>query len=288
MNLRYVIAIVIFGLPVAIFVVRAWLYIRQRNKKSRLPVTDIPRPAGWSLQKRIDELGDDLSLYLLVLLLSCGVGGVIYAIGLHLFAALIGTMPFAIWALIKLMKVFPSYSKHTLGLLGEQAVGAVLNSISNDRIRVFHDFPVKEQGKKPWNIDHVVVSPDGVFVIETKARRKSLKRGEDGQKGHVVKYDGKKLKLPHSIEEQNLKQACRNAEWMSKHLSSAVGDPVTCRPVLVMVGWMVDYLGKGEVDVLNEKLLTNHFSGRKNKLLSSKMVQRINHQLEQKCKIDLA
>ena len=112
MNLRYVIAIVVFGLPVAIFVVRAWLYIRQRNKKSRLPVTDIPRPAGWSLQNRINELGDDLTVSLLVLLLSCGIGGAIYAIGFHLFTAIIGTMPFTIWTLIKVMKVFPSYSKH--------------------------------------------------------------------------------------------------------------------------------------------------------------------------------
>ena len=59
------------------------------------------------------------------------------------------------------------YSNHRLGLLGEQVVGQILDRLSSETVRVFHDLEVIEPGKKPWNIDHVALTPAGVFAIET-------------------------------------------------------------------------------------------------------------------------
>ena len=288
MTLRHLIAIIVFGTPIFIYVIRMYLWKMARNKKSRLPVTNIPRPAGWSLQKRIGNLDDDVNSAALFLVFGSVTGAVIYLLGFHLLWAALPTLPFAIYGLCKLLKILPEYANCSLGLTGEQAVGAVLNSLSSDQVKVFHDFPVEEHGKKPWNIDHVVVAPDGVFVIETKARRKSRSQGKDGQEGHVVRYDGKRLHFPFSSESRDLKQSQGNADWMADFLTRAVGDPVIAQPVLVILGWMVKREGRGEVDVLNEKNLYGHFTGRRKGSLSSSMQRRICYQLEQHCKIDLS
>jgi hypothetical protein len=54
------------------------------------------------------------------------------------------------------------------GMRGEQAVAEALTdrSLAAAGYVAFHDLP----GDGKWNIDHVVVGPAGVFVLETKAR----------------------------------------------------------------------------------------------------------------------
>jgi hypothetical protein len=60
-----------------------------------------------------------------------------------------------------------------------------------------HDLP----GGEKWNIDHVAVSTRGVFLIETKARRRRTSRNRQSE--HVVVYDGKSLRfLPGMTQEQ--------------------------------------------------------------------------------------
>jgi hypothetical protein len=58
-----------------------------------------------------------------------------------------------------------------LGLEGEKAVGQYLEDLRSQGCRVFHD--IVGNG---FNIDHVVVSPHGIFVIETKTYSKPRRR----------------------------------------------------------------------------------------------------------------
>ncbi|MCO5295065.1 MAG: NERD domain-containing protein [Homoserinimonas sp.] len=51
------------------------------------------------------------------------------------------------------------------GALGEELVGARLDRIASERIRVLHDRRIP--GSK-GNIDHIVVTPVGVWVVDTK------------------------------------------------------------------------------------------------------------------------
>jgi hypothetical protein len=51
------------------------------------------------------------------------------------------------------------------GALGEERVGARLDGIASERIRVLHDRRIP--GTKR-NIDHIVVTPAGVWVVDTK------------------------------------------------------------------------------------------------------------------------
>jgi len=287
MSLRHVIAIVVFGLPLAIFLFRIWLAIQKRNKTMKFPLGDVPRPAGYSLQKRLNELNDEM-LYSMIMFVICSVGGgIVYVSGLSLWWSIAVASPFMVYFMLKLKKLIPQFSNYNLGLVGEQAVGAVLNTLSRDMIKVFHDFPVQEQGKKPWNIDHIVVTLDGVFVLETKTRRKPVLKGNKSQNGHEVRYDGGSLHYPMSSENWGINQALRNANWMADYLSKAIGEPVSAKPVLVLPGWMVRRDGKGQVNVVNHKELYSYFSGRKGQTNSETKVKRRCHQLEQKCMMDL-
>ena len=52
------------------------------------------------------------------------------------------------------------------GTYGEKRVAAILNSLP-DEYTIFNDVYIEENGKST-QIDHVVFSPYGIFVIETK------------------------------------------------------------------------------------------------------------------------
>ncbi|MGH7953099.1 MAG: nuclease-related domain-containing protein, partial [Limisphaerales bacterium] len=65
-----------------------------------------------------------------------------------------------------------------------------LNETSTAGFRSFHDLPAEEH----WNIDHVAVGTRGVFLIETKARRRRASR--NGQAEHEVIFDGNFLQFP--------------------------------------------------------------------------------------------
>ena len=180
------------------------------------------------------------------------------------------------------------YWNHRLGLLGEQVVGQILDRLSSDSIRVFHDLEVNEPGKKPWNIDHVVLTPAGVFAIETKTRRKPRGIAADGQQGHKVIFDGNQLLFPAPMKADRfgIDQAQRNATWLSDKLTSLNGIAIPVTPVLVLPGWWIDAKGKGSVTVLNPKGLPKFLTPRQPSL-SDDRFRAINAQLEERSLIDL-
>lgn len=181
------------------------------------------------------------------------------------------------------------YSNHRLGYLGEQVVGRILDQLSSDSVRVFHDLEIREPGKKPWNIDHIVLTPAGVFCIETKARRKPRSIAPDGQQSHKVIFDGQQLIFPHPMkpDRYGIDQALRNAEWLAEKLTSLNGTPIPVFPALVFPGWWVDAKGKGEVTVLNPKQLRSLLSS-KSATLPADRQRAISNQLEERCRIDLS
>ncbi len=55
----------------------------------------------------------------------------------------------------------------TRGARAEESVGLTLNELTRDGWTVFHDIEQAGEG----NVDHLVFGPNGVYMIETKARR---------------------------------------------------------------------------------------------------------------------
>ena len=60
------------------------------------------------------------------------------------------------------------------GALGECRTGEELEHLPDDYV-VFHDFHLRQPNgdRAPWNVDHIVVGPTGVFVIDSKNCRAS-------------------------------------------------------------------------------------------------------------------
>ncbi len=90
--------------------------------------------------------------------------------------------------------------------------------------------------------------------------------------------------FPGWRETAPIDQAIRNADWLRKWLSSAVGEAVKVQPVLVLPGWYVHRTSGEGIPVLNGKDARGYFTWARGPALSAKLVQQIAHQLEQRCR----
>jgi len=147
------------------------------------------------------------------------------------------------------------------GMRGEQAVGERLGSadIASWAFAVFNDVP----GDGNWNIDHVVISPAGIFVLETKARPR--RKATIDQPEHEVRYDGAKLQFPWCYDTDASKQARRNAEWVQKFVKEFVPAGLPIQPVIVLPGWYVSSEGNYPVKAMNADYLVKYLRSSKSR-----------------------
>lgn len=236
------IASMIFPLSVA-------LWVRRQRKDRRSPLTlQMLRAPGESLSKQIDALIEDIDTYLItatIIPLACFsmylstryIGGNTRVSWLIFFILACCGMIFTCYKLISLLKKRHDLS---LGLDCERAIGQELNQLMLNGYRVYHDFPADN-----FNIDHIVFGSNGVFAVETKGRAKLVQ--SDTKQEWKVSFDGQALLFPNWTEREFLPQARRQAEWLAKWLSSAVGEQVQVRPVLALPGWYIDRLKPSDV-----------------------------------------
>ena len=137
----------------------------------------------------------------------------------------------------KLVRIDDKRRRYVLGRDGELATAQELNQLMLDGCRVYHDIPM-DYG----NIDHVVISGSGVYLVETKARRKV----NDTESGHAVEvdYDAGVLRFPKHFEGKVFQQAKTNKQWLTKFLKDAVGEPVDVEAIIALPGWKVTHTGK--------------------------------------------
>lgn len=277
-------------LPLAIFAVSLTvlfcltLWIRHQRKQRRTPLTfQMLRNPGESISERIEKLNDDILSYFaftVIMPLYCYSGFLSTRYFTNAktspwtYCAL--AVGFVAYFIYRLNKALRQRHNERLGLDCERAVGQELNQLMLDGCRVFHDFQTEK-----FNIDHIVVGENGVFAIETKGRAKP-DRGK-GQEDARVIYDGQTLQFPTWREQEPLDQAKRQASWLSEWLSKAVGDQVPVKPALALPGWYVDRK-KPDLIIFNGKNPQFLTKLRTESPLSPQMIQRISHQLEQKCR----
>ncbi|MGA7950998.1 MAG: nuclease-related domain-containing protein [Thiobacillaceae bacterium] len=175
--------------------------VRQRQRKQkRSPLSrDLLRSPGESLRKKLSDLDWDMAGDL-VLLPTIPLA--IYSIHLtqsyllgHPESILRITFSVTTGVLAWSFLFFRTYKsartiwKLRLGYEAELAMGQELDQLMRQGAVVFHDVPAEG-----FNIDHVLVAPNGVFAIETKGRSKpNRNRGKEDAK---VMYDGKALNFP--------------------------------------------------------------------------------------------
>jgi hypothetical protein len=169
-------------------------------------------------------------------------------------------------------------ANYQLGFDGERFVGEELNRLVASGFEVYHDLPFNG-----YNMDHVLVGRQGVFLVETKTRRKPVM--DSGAKEYHVEFDGRRLHWPMGKDEYGVQQALNNARTLGQWLSGAVGETVCATPILTLPGWMVDRKAPGNgVHVLNPKEIVK-VCDNKEENLSENLVKRICYQLEERCKL---
>jgi hypothetical protein len=161
----------------------------------------------------------------------------------------------AVW---RIRRLLPEAHALRQGRDGEVAVGQMLEELRADGARVFHDVPADR-----FNLDHVLVMSQGVFVIETKTWSK---RGRNpiisARAGRLFK-DGR-LVAPNPID-----QACAHADWLRQMLMDSTAQAFPVRAVVLFPGWWVesvDTATKANTWVLNPKALRRFIAREENTL----------------------
>lgn len=294
MNWSYV----YFGLYFILFVLgTVGLGFWQIKKRRERPPVEFKllRGPGESLRKRMAAFDENVGLHLvgwaLFPLVTTTTAGAIWiairppSTGPAFYAWLV-TLIVVFGASVTLsgnrvLKGLMRYRCDRLGYLGERFVGEKLAALERKSFYVFHDVPA-EAGERKFNLDHVVVGPTGLWLIETKTRRKG--RTREGFKDHEVVFDGTQLIWPWGEDRHGLEQAESEARWLTEWIHKRTGFDVTAKPILTLPGWMVKERKVAPIRVLNPINIPSAILGRGQQVLGVEQIDIIARQLEDRCR----
>lgn len=198
----------------------------------------VRRQPGQSLREEFDNVMSDKVLFPFIIV----AGGMVFLLVelLHVYgnlkpSVLIGILAFVlsvVYAFLKIRPMLVYLRKIKQGERGERIVAQEIEKtlIKNGYV-VFHDIPI-ENGNRKFNIDHLLVGPNGVFAVETKNYTK-LNKG-----GCEVSYDGKEiLWAGRKHDKDELTQAQAVAKSAHELILRETGLSVFVKPVLCAVGW---------------------------------------------------
>ncbi|TDN96815.1 MULTISPECIES: nuclease-related domain-containing protein [Halomonas] len=135
-----------------------------------------------------------------------------------------------------LIRDFQRIRRLKLGLACELAVSQELERLIRPEAHpyyVFHDVP-----GDGYTIDHVAVTPHGIFVVETRARTPVLTPG--GREVKVVTVEPERLRFPGWSERQPLAKTRQATRWLKSWLEHQLGAAVPVKGVLALPGWEID------------------------------------------------
>ena len=200
---------------------------------------------GHALRQRLDQAFSSLFLNgALGPIIS--LAPLVYGMGRMLFVDQQDWVEWALYGLLStllvltfsllLVRDYQRIRRLKLGLACELAVGQELERLVRPDAHpyyVFHDVPTDS-----FTIDHVVITPHGVFVVETRAR--TLAIGPDGNELNTVAVERERLRFPHWQERRPLHKTRQGVSWLAQWLERRCGVPVPVRGVLVLPGWKID------------------------------------------------
>jgi hypothetical protein len=133
-----------------------------------------------------------------------------------------------------------------LGRDGERTVGEILDQLKTKGCAVIHDVVATD-----FNVDHVVVAPQGIYTIETKTFSKPP--------GAEIAFSGDGLVAAgFNIGGDAIVQAEAEAKWIRSLLAESTGRRFPVKPVVLFVSWFVQPMPrpiKERAWVLNPKAL---------------------------------
>lgn len=237
-------ALSFFPVVVAIGIIT---FIKKQQRKNRVsPLTaNLLRPYGYTLQESIHDLRFELlgkiteilmtGLMLpLLLLIQAYFFNIKLSLTTWIITGIIGLTAFG-FQVRQILKIVKNLQQNKLGYSCEMAVGQELEALvrpANHPYRLYHDIPFEN-----YNIDHLVIGPNGVFVVETKGRSKHI---IEGSKQFKVIVENDSLIFPTHTEKEPIEQVRRNVLSVRKWLQSATGMDIPVAGILVLPGWFVE------------------------------------------------
>lgn len=257
--------------------IKIWLH--QKNAKLPVDRKKLKRVAAQTLNEQVNDK-------------------VLDVIGLVFLSALIVTMPFALkgiaemfasgklnYFLIIMIALGLTYVarklwvksndliKLKLGRDAELAVASELIELQSHGYQVFHD--IQADG---FNIDHLVVGPNGIFAIETKGRHKRIKDDTN----YKVKFENNHLAFPSWFESKPLEQAQNQANWVNKWLQEATGFNTQVLPVLCFPGWFVELKQRPIFPIVSHKQIVKTILSMRQVSLNQEQQRAICYQVVQR------
>lgn len=232
------------------------------DTRVRSPFTAEPlRAPGQALRTRLDRAFATLFLNGSLGPLA-SLTPLVYGMGRMLFVerqfwvewALYGLLSTALVLIFSLLLVrdYQRIRRLKLGLACELAVGHELEQLAHAASQpyaVFHDVPAAN-----FTMDHVIVTPWGIFVVETRARTFAL--GSNGRTLKQVCVEPERLRFPHWQERRPLQKVRQAVSWLNEWLETQSGTPVPVRGMLVLPGWDIDTQDAADdVDVISGETL---------------------------------
>jgi len=220
----------------------------------RSPLKAMPlRNPGQSLDEEIQRVVDDQVVAPIAAI------GMLWTIALIDWFAVWRDMPRQPWAFtvvalagtawlaLRIVRLRRKVKALRLGRDGERAVGQFLDGLREGGARIFHDVPAEG-----FNLDHVVISTHGVYVVETKTITKPTPDAR-------VIYDGERVTVAGFHPDRDpVTQASAEATWLRRLLQQSTGREFPVRGVVVYPRWWIEQTNKDrprEVWVLEPKAL---------------------------------
>jgi len=174
-------------------------------------------------------------------------------------------------------------TRRTLELryLGERAVAEELAPLLGQGFRLFHDVAI-HGAESSVDLDHVVVGPNGVAIIECETHQRST--GKTAQRDHEVTFDGKNLVWPWGPDRDTITAIEGETVSFNKWLLQTTGYNIHANPLLTVPGWWVDITGRGLITVVNHKQVLTAVSSQQETFLTPDQIEKISRELELHCR----
>ncbi len=223
-----------------------------KKPANRSPLKEKPlRHSGQGLDREIQEQYDSILFdfmfpaALVILVVETWIRWIFQVIAQPYFTTVILVISI-VYTIYKVRKKINLINRLKLARDGEMIVGQSLDELRNTGARILHDL----QGAN-FNIDHVVISQHGIYLIETKTYSKPNQK-----EARVEIKNGKILINGRSPDRDPIAQATNLSKWLADRLQKSTGKKFSVKPVVVFPGWWVEPMKGGEpVWVLNPKAL---------------------------------
>ena len=200
------------------------------KQKKKSPLKGKPlRYAGQSLDERIKNLFEDDILPYLMMCVFFGYAAVNEWIRFFwntppspiLITVL--AVVISLFFVYKIRKNLKKIKAIQLGRDGERIIGQYLETLREKGHRIFHDILGDD-----FNIDHVIISRKGIFLVETKTYSKP-------QKGEAnILFDGEKLSISSvGVRDREIVQVKASSKWLENILLETTGKKFSIKPVIL-------------------------------------------------------